>query len=124
MAASILDSVKKTIGLASDYDEFDADILMHINSVFSTLNQLGVGPEGGFSIDDATTTWDAFLGNDLRLNFVKTYIYLKVRLLFDPPSTGYLVDSMEKQAQELEWRMNVIREYDKAQTEAVTTEPI
>lgn len=124
MTTSILDSVKKVIGLASDYDEFDADIIMHINSVFSTLNHLGVGPENGFSIEDATTTWDAFIGTDSRMNFVKTYVYLKVRLLFDPPATGYLVDSMEKQAQELEWRMNVIREYDKTLAEEVTTEPI
>ena len=110
MSTSILDSTKKVLGIDADYTAFDVDILMHINSVFSTLNQLGLGPAEGFAIEDATTTWDAFLGTDLRLNSVKTYIYLRVRLLFDPPSTSYLITSMKEQLQELEWRLNVNRE--------------
>lgn len=108
---SILNSVKKTLGIGSDYTAFDLDIMLHINSVFSTLNQLGIGPEAGFMIEDADATWDTFLGTDaLKLNSVKTYVYLKVRMLFDPPQTSYLIDALNKQATELEWRLNVRRE--------------
>lgn len=110
MSESILQSVKKTLNLEADYEAFDQDVLMHINSVFSTLNQLGVGPALGFMIEDAGQTWDAFLGNDPRLNHVKTYVYLRVRLLFDPPTTGFHVKAMQDQIQELEWRLNVQRE--------------
>jgi len=109
---SILDSVKKNLGLGSSYDVFDADIILFTNSVFSTLNQLGLGPANGFMIEDDTATWDSFLGGDLRFNDVKTYVYLRVRLLFDPPQTGYLVDALDKQIKELEWRMNVRWEDD------------
>lgn len=112
MTDSILTSVKKVLGIDDEYTAFDVDILMHINSTFSTLNQLGLGPEGGFMIEDKLATWDAFLGDDLRLNSVKTYVYLKARLVFDPPSTSYLINSLEAQARELEWRLNVVREGD------------
>lgn len=107
---SILTSTKKVLGIDESYTAFDLDILMHINSVFVTLNQLGVGPANGFAIEDKTTTWDAFLGTDLRLNNVKSYMYLRVRLLFDPPSTSYLIDAMKAQILELEVRMNWYRE--------------
>lgn len=110
MIASILNSVKKNLGIASDYDVFDPDILMYINSVFSTLNQLGVGPTDGFMIEDDSATWDTFLGDDPRLNHIKTYVYLRVKLLFDPPTTSYLIDALDKQRHELEWRINVQRE--------------
>lgn len=110
MIASILTSTKKSLNLAEDYEAFDPDIIMHINSVFSTLNQLGVGPVNGFMIEDKTPTWDAFLGSDPRLNHVKTYVFLRVRLLFDPPSTGFHTTAIEKQIKELEWRLNVQRE--------------
>lgn len=109
---SILNSVKKVLGIQEDYTAFDVDIVMHINTVFSILHQLGLGPEDGFMIEDDTETWDTFLGDDLRLNSVKTYVYLKVRLMFDPPSTSYLIESFNRQAQELEWRLNVVREGD------------
>ena len=109
---SILNSVKKVLGIQEDYTAFDVDILMHINTVFSILHQLGLGPEDGFVIEDDTPTWDTFLGDDLRLNSVKTYVYLRVRILFDPPSTSYLIESLNKQIQELEWRLNVVREGD------------
>ncbi len=112
MTNSILDSTKKILGIAADYDVFDNDIVMHINSVFSTLNQLGVGPEFGFAIEDDTATWDDFLGTDLRLNNVKTYMYLRVRLLFDPPQTSYLISALKEQFQEIEWRLSVQREAD------------
>lgn len=110
MSSSILTSTKKILGIEADYDAFDADILMHINTAFSTLNQLGIGPAEGFMIEDATTTWDSYIGNDIRLNSVKSYVYLSVRLLFDPPTTSYLISAMKEQKQELEWRLNVYRE--------------
>lgn len=112
MTDSILTSTKKILGIAEDYEAFDVDVLTHINSVFSTLNQLGIGPEEGFVIEDAAATWSDFLGDDLRLNNVKTYVYLRVRLLFDPPTTSFLIASLNEQAKELEWRMNVQREGD------------
>lgn len=110
MTDSILDSTKKTLNLASDYTAFDQDIILHINSVFSTLNQLGVGPTAGFMIADNVPVWSDFLEGDLRLNHVKTYMYLRVRMLFDPPTLGYLIDAMTNQIKELEWRINVQRE--------------
>lgn len=110
MIQSILSSVKKTLNIDPSYTAFDEDLLFHINSVFSTLNQLGLGPEGGFRIEDATTDWASFLGNDLRLNDVKTYVFLRVRLLFDPPGTSFLITAMQEQIKELEWRLNAKRE--------------
>ena len=117
MLTSILTSVKKNLGLDVSYTAFDEDIIMHINSTFSTLEQLGVGPEGGFAISDATAEWASFIGTDARLNSVKTYVYLSVRLLFDPPSTSYLITAMEKQREEIGWRLNVTRE------EVIYTDP-
>jgi hypothetical protein len=108
--ASILTSVKKILGIDEDYTAFDEDIIVHINTVFSTLNQLGIGPNVGFAIEDDTATWDDLLGTDLRLNSVKSYTYLSVRLMFDPPTTSYLIESMNKQVKELEWRINTYRE--------------
>ena len=110
MNPSILQSVKKTLNLAPDYEAFDEDVLMHINSTFSTLHQLGVGPALGYAIEDGAETWQDFLGNDARLNNIKTYIFLRVRLLFDPPATGFHVKAMEEQIKELEWRINAHRE--------------
>lgn len=110
MSESILQSIKKTLNLQADYEAFDQDVLMHINSVFSTLNQLGVGPASGFAIEDGEKTWEEFLGQDPRLNHVKTYVYLRVRLLFDPPATGFHVSAMKEQITELEFRLNVQRE--------------
>lgn len=110
MDSSILESTKKMLGLAADYDVFDLDIMTHINSVFSTLTQLGVGPETGYYIEDASQTWGDFLNGDPRFNAVKSYVYLRVRLLFDPPTTGYHVEALKEQVKELEWRINVQRE--------------
>jgi hypothetical protein len=107
---SILTSTKMALGLAEDYTAFDPQIIMYINSVFSTLNQLGVGPDVGFMIEDKDATWSSFLGSDPRLNHIKTYVYLRVRLLFDPPTTGFTTTAIEKQITELEWRLNVQRE--------------
>lgn len=107
---SILDSTKKALGIDPDYDVFDPDITMHINSVFVTLNQLGIGPAEGYAIEGADEEWSAFLGNDKLLNNVRTYVYLRVRILFDPPSTSFTLDAMKQQIQELEWRISVYRE--------------
>lgn len=110
MDESILNSVKKILGIASDYDAFDTDIIIHINSVFSTLNQLGLGPDEGFMIEDDSASWGDFLLDDMRLNSVKTYVYLKVRILFDPPTSGFVLTALQEQSKELEWRLNVYRE--------------
>lgn len=110
MSDSILVSTKKILGLDASYTAFDVDIIMHINSVFGTLNQLGIGPINGFMIEDDTALWSTFIGSDLNLNAVKTYVYLRVRLLFDPPATSFHITAMENQIKELEWRLNVYRE--------------
>lgn len=110
--ASILDDTKKILGLPVNDESFDLDILMHINTAFSTLNQLGVGPLEGFSVEDASPTWADYLDGDKRLNNVKTYVFLRVRLLFDPPATSFHLDSLKEQLQELEWRINAVRESD------------
>jgi hypothetical protein len=110
METSILTSTKKILGIAEDYTVFDLDIITHINSAFSTLTQLGVGPPQGFMITDASANWDDFVANDFQYNSVRSYVFLRVRQLFDPPSTSYLIAAVEKQVQELEWRLNVHRE--------------
>ena len=110
MSESILDSTKKALGIAASDESFDPDIIMHINSVFSTLEQLGVGPTGGFAIVDKNAVWSDLLGTDRRLNQVKTYVYLRVRLIFDPPQSSYAVTAMQEQIKELEWRLNVVME--------------
>lgn len=107
MDDSILLSIKKLLGIQSDYDYFDPDIMMCINSTFATLTQLGVGPEGGFSISDENVTWKDFVGTDPKMEMVKTYTYLRVKLLFDPPNSGVLHEAVERQIQELEWRLTV-----------------
>lgn len=106
---SILTSVKKLLGITEEYEQFDQDIILHINSVFLTLAELGIGPVGGFSIEDSTQEWSEYISdNDLLLNAVKSYMYLKVRLLFDPPSSSAVMELMKEQAKEFEWRMNVM----------------
>jgi hypothetical protein len=110
VAGSILDDVKKVLGLDPTYTAFDPDIILHINTVFNTLNQLGIGPVGGYMIVDNTATWDAFIGTDILLNSVKTYIYLRVRMVFDPPASGFALDAFKEQIRELEFRLNVKRE--------------
>lgn len=105
---SILTSIKKMLGIAEEYEHFDPDIIMHINSVFMTLTQLGVGPSEGFSIVDEDTIWIDFIPDLAKLQAVKSYMYLKVRLLFDPASLGSAtLAAYERQIQEYEWRLNV-----------------
>lgn len=107
---SILTSIKKLLGITEEYDQFDPDIIMHINSVFMILTQLGVGPAEGFSIEDDTAVWTDFIQNVKKLESVKTYIYLKVKLAFDPPLSSAVIESMNRLINELEWRLNVAAE--------------
>lgn len=104
---SILNSTKKLLGVAEDYDAFDTDIIIHINSVFNTLSQLGLHPLDGFAIEDEDALWSDYISDQKLYNSVKTYIYLRVRLLFDPPTTSFAIESFSKQIQEYEWRINV-----------------
>lgn len=104
---SILKSIKKLLGIPEEETHFDTDIIMHINSVFSILGQMGVGPEKSFSIQDETATWDSFIDDDADFNNVKTYVYLKVRMLFDPPTNSAVLSSMERMINEHEWRLHV-----------------
>lgn len=118
MASSILTTVKKSLGLPEDYSAFDPDVILFINSVLANLNQIGVGPTDGFAIEDNVATWESFLqGSDPRLNNVKAYVYLKVRLLFDPPATSFAITAMESQAKELEFRIYTTAEVKTWNTE-------
>lgn len=107
MDKSILTSIKKLLGIAESCTDFDADIIMHINTVFLILNQLGVGPDKVFSIEDTKTTWSEFLKDDTNLEAIKTYIHLKVRLIFDPPLSAAVKEAIQQNINELEWRLNV-----------------
>lgn len=106
-ADSILTSIKKLIGIASAYTNFDVDIILDINSVFMDLNQLGVGPNDGFEIHDTQTKWVDFIESGVLLNAVKSYMYLKVKMLFDPPSSSVAVESINRLIDRFEWRINV-----------------
>lgn len=104
---SILNSTKKMVGLEEDDKTFDLDLITHINTVFVVLTQIGVGPADGFMIEDDKDEWTSFLENKIQLNSVRSLLFMKVRLAFDPPSQSYLVDSLKAQIAELEWRLNV-----------------
>lgn len=105
----ILTSVKKSIGIAPDNYYFDPELVLHINSVFSVLRQIGVGPSDGFMLeDDKTSYWSDYISDDAKkLQLVKTYISLKVKLWFDPPINSGILSAMERQVSELEWRLSV-----------------
>ena len=105
---SILTSIKQMLGIQEDYTHFDVSIIMHINSALMTLSQLGVGPSKGFMIEDKEDFWDDFITEDFEM--VKTYVYLKVRLVFDPPTSSSVIESINRQISELEWRLNVAAE--------------
>jgi len=107
---SILTSVKKLLGVQSDYEHFDTDIIMHINSALVTLHQLGIGPKNGFEITSDFETWNDYCSDLKQVGLVKQYLYLKVRLVFDPPSNSFVVDAINKQISELEWRLNTAAE--------------
>lgn len=104
---SILTSIKKMLGIAEEYTHFDPELVVHINSVFMILRQLGIGPESGFSIDDASATWSSFSEDMSKIELIKSYMYLKIRLLFDPPINSSVTESFNKQIAEYEWRLNV-----------------
>ena len=99
--------IKKLLGIQEDYTHFDADLVITINSVLAILTQLGVGPEDGFSISDASATWVDFIGDTTTLEMVKSFVHLRVRLLFDPPQNASLADAIDRMAKELEWRIQV-----------------
>jgi len=106
---SILTSVKQVLGLAEDYEVFDQDVLMHINSTLSTLHQLGVGPADGLAVWDKTTEWAALLNDDATLNMARSYVFLRVRLLFDSTTlTGPVIEAIKDQIKEVEWRLAVV----------------
>lgn len=113
--SSILNDVKKALNLEADYPAFDPEITMHINSVLSTLNQLGIGPTAGFFIEDAAAEWADFFGDDPRFNFLKTYVYRKTRLVFDPPATSFLLTAYQEQIREDEWRATALADQIKAE---------
>ena len=104
---SILTSIKKLLGIAEDYTHFDNDIIMHINSVFLILTQLGVGPPEGFVIQDATALWTDFVADGKNLELIKSYTYLKVKIMFDPPLSSAVLDSANQLIKEYEWRIQV-----------------
>lgn len=104
---SILTSVKKSLGIVEEYTHFDDVIVMHINTVFNTLTQLGVGDPDGFAIEDDMDTWESYIQSSILLNMIKSYMCMKVRLLFDPPQSTVAVQAIERQAEELEWRIYI-----------------
>jgi hypothetical protein len=110
MEDSILISTKKILNIDESYNAFDLDILTHMNMVFSTLNQIGVGPTIPVMVEDNTAVWSELDFPPEQLAMIKTYVFLKVRLLFDPPGTSFVIEAMNKQISELEWRLNFFRE--------------
>lgn len=114
MELSVLLSTKKILGIGSDDESFDLDVLTFINSAFSTLNDIGVGPVGGILVEDAEYTWDDFsaatLADDTQLNDIKTYVFLRVKMSFDPPGTPYLVNAFKDQVDEHLQRISMRRE--------------
>lgn len=114
---SILTSIKKLLGIEEEYEHFDPDLIMHINSVFMILNQLGVGPSEGFSIQDAESVWTDFIPTGSNLEAVKSYIHLKVKLMFDPPSGSAVMEAINRTIAELEWRLNVAADTPKTSEE-------
>lgn len=107
---SILTSTKKLLGISEEYEHFDKDIIMHINTVFLNLTQIGVGPKEGFIIEDETSYWTDFIEDNMQLQAVKSYMYLKVKLLFDPPLSSAVIESTNRMIAELEWRLRLAAE--------------
>jgi hypothetical protein len=104
---SILTSIKKLLGIEEEYTHFDADIIIYINSILSVLTQLGIGPTTGYAITDKTAKWEDFLGEGAAVGTVQAYVYLRVRLLFDPPTAAAAIESMNRIVSEFEWRLHV-----------------
>ena len=116
---SILTSIKKLLGITEEYDHFDQDLIIHINSVLSMLTQLGVGPPKGFAIKDKTSVWTDFVPENTSLEGIKSYTYLKVKLLFDPPLSAAVIESTTRLIGELEWRINVTVDPREKQEEGI-----
>lgn len=104
---SILDSIKKLLGPSADYTHFDQDIIMHINTALMDLNRLGIGPSEGFSITDSVPVWTDFVSDTSKIEGIKTYVYLSVKLVFDPPLNASVLSSMESRINKLEWTLSV-----------------
>ena len=104
---SILTSIKKLLGIDEAYTQFDTDVIIAINSALMSLNQLGIGPDSGFAISNSDAVWSDFLGNVVNLEAVKSYVFLKTRLMFDTPTSSFVVDAINRQISELEWRLRV-----------------
>ena len=115
MVDSILTTIKKMLGIESNYTAFDSEIVAYINSALMSLTQLGVGPETGFSIEGSAEVWTDFLGDSKTMEAVKTYIHQKVKLIFDPPTSSFVVDAINRNLLELEWRLCFRREIENAQ---------
>ena len=107
---SILTSIKKLLGISEEYEHFDNDLVMHINTVFLVLTQIGVGPKEGFIIEDKTDLWTDFIEDSVQLQAVKSYIYLRVKLLFDPPLSSAVIESTNRMISEYEWRLRLAAE--------------
>lgn len=112
MNESILTSIKKLLGITEEYTHFDADLIIHINTVFMTLHQMGVGPTEGFKITDKSDVWDDFVEEDDNMEAVKSYVYLKVKMIFDPPQGSAVAEAYKQSISELEWRLNFQHELD------------
>ena len=110
MVPSILTSIKKLIGPDINYGEYDIDLIIHINSALSIVTSLGIGPEEGFVITDDSAKWTDLLGDSKKLELVKSYVYMKTKLIFDPPQSSAVIASFEKLISEFEWRANVAAE--------------
>jgi hypothetical protein len=104
---SILTSVKLMLGITEENTDFDTQLILHINTVFMNLNQLGVGPENGFRIEDNMTDWEEYITEEDNIDAVKSYVYLKTKLLFDPPLSATVMEATKQMIHELEWRLNV-----------------
>ena len=112
---SILKTIRKMIGLPVDCSDFDTDLIIHINSAFSTLKDLGAGPSEGYKISGEDNTWSEFIGDNIDLEKVKNYVYLKTRLIFDPPQSSSVLDAYKQEIKELEWRINVAVDTEESQ---------
>lgn len=116
---SILTTIKLQLGIGADYAHFDQQIMVHINAAFVTLNQLGVGPTKPFIVTSEMDTWAKALGEIEDIEAVKLYIALKVKMLFDPPTTSFVLDAMNRQVSELEWRLNAQADFGKEENKEV-----
>lgn len=108
MEESILKTIKQLIGCPDDFEQFDLDLAIHINSAFAALTQLGVGPKEGYRITSPDNVWSEFEEDTQKSSLIKDYVYIKTRLLFDPPTSSALMDSLKEQLKEMEWRLYIM----------------